>query len=215
MMQNIHLYLVTDEVACAGRDINWVVEEAVQGGVTMVQLREKHLSTRAFVERAKRLKEILQPYNVPLIINDRIDVALAIDADGVHIGQSDMPYEMVNQLLPENKIIGLSVEKQEDVLEAEGLDLTYLGVSPVFATNTKTDTLTPWGLEGLKWVSENSRHSLVAIGGLSLSNAWDVVQHGAFGIAVVSAICSAPSPYEAAFRLKSMIHSSSLSKPEV
>jgi thiamine-phosphate pyrophosphorylase len=194
--------------------VGWVVEEAVQGGVTMVQLREKHLSTRAFVERAKRLKDILGPYHVPLIINDRIDVALAIDADGVHIGQSDMPYEMVNQLLPENKIIGLSVEKREDVLAAEELDVTYLGVSPVFSTHTKTDTLTPWELEGLKWVSENSRHSLIAIGGLSLSNAWEVVRHGASGIAVVSAICGAPSPYEAAFRLKSMIQSASVTNPE-
>ncbi|GGM79080.1 thiamine-phosphate synthase [Dyadobacter beijingensis] len=202
---NLGLYLVTDEASCLGRDFYWVVEEAVKGGVTMVQLREKSLSTRAFIDRAKRLKDLLETYNVPLIINDRIDVALAVDADGVHIGQSDMPFQAAHRLLGEGKIIGLSAEKQSDVLEAEHWNLSYLAVSPLFATPTKTDTEQPWELEGLQWAEMNSRHPLVVIGGLHTGNAREALQHGASGIAVVSAICSAPSPREAAQQLKTII----------
>ena len=201
----MQLYLVTDENACLGRDIFWVVEEAVKGGVTMVQLREKSLGTRAFIDRAKKMKEILLPYNVPLIINDRVDVALACDADGVHVGQSDMPYEILKDLLPPEKIIGLSAETKEDVIEAENLDLTYLAVSPLFSTPSKTDTSEPWGMDGLKWVNANSKHPLVVIGGLSGTNAAESIANGADGIAVISAICSAISPYESARYLKFLI----------
>lgn len=194
----MQLYLVTDELACLGRDLLWVVEEAAKGGVTMVQLREKTLGTKDFVSRALQLKKLLQPYNVPLLINDRLDVALACDADGIHIGQSDMPYDHVKKLLPEGKLIGLSAETKEDVLEAEHLDIAYLAVSPLFATPTKTDTMEPWGMEGLKWIRANSRHPLVVIGGLNHLNAAEAIANGADGIAVISAICSAGSPYHAA-----------------
>ena len=102
----MRIYLVTDEGLLLGKDLYRTVEAAVKGGVSMVQLREKESSTRKFIERAIRLKEVLTPYGVPLIINDRVDVALAADADGVHVGQSDMPYEMVKRLLPEGKILG-------------------------------------------------------------------------------------------------------------
>lgn len=203
--EQIQLYLVTDESACLGRDIFWVVEEAVKGGVTMVQLREKSLDTRAFIERAIRMKALLAPYNVPLIINDRVDVALASDADGVHVGQSDMPYPIVKKILPPGKIIGLSAEKKEDVTEAENWELSYLAVSPLFATPSKTDHSKPWGMEGLKWVKENSKHPLVVIGGLNASNTSEVMHGGATGIAVISSICSAESPFEAARYLKSLI----------
>lgn len=202
--EQIELYLVTDESACLGRDIFWVVEEAVKGGVTMVQLREKFLDTRAFIDRAIKMKAILAPYNVPLIINDRVDVALASDADGVHVGQSDMPYYILKKILPPGKIIGLSAEKKEDVAEAENWELSYLAVSPLFATPSKTDHSEPWGMDGLKWVKENSKHPLVVIGGLNASNAQDVMHQGASGIAVISAICSAESPFEAASNLKSL-----------
>ncbi|WP_353721673.1 thiamine phosphate synthase [Dyadobacter sp. 676] len=202
---NLELYLVTDEAACLGRDFYWVVEEAVKGGVTMVQLREKSLSTRAFIDRAMRLKHLLETYNVPLIINDRVDVALAVDADGVHIGQSDMPFQTAHRLLGEGKIIGLSAEKQSDVTEAGHWNLSYLAVSPLFTTPTKTDTEKPWGIEGLQWARRESRHPLVAIGGLHTGNAREAISNGANGIAVVSAICSAPSPREAARVLKKII----------
>lgn len=202
----MQLYLVTDENACLGRDIFWVVEQAVKGGVTMVQLREKSLGTRAFIDRAKKMKDILLPYKVPLIINDRVDVALACDADGVHVGQSDMPYPILKDLLPPEKLIGLSAETKEDVIEAENWDLTYLAVSPLFSTLSKTDTLTPWGMDGLKWVKANSKHPLVVIGGLNDTNATTAISNGAEGIAVISAICSAISPYEAARYLKFLIN---------
>lgn len=204
----MELYLVTDEKACLGRDLFWVVEEAVKGGVTMVQLREKTLGTRAFVERAKKMKDLLAQYQVPLIINDRLDVALASDADGVHIGQSDMPYNIVKQLLPPDKIIGLSAEYRENVEEAEGLDISYLAVSPLFATPSKEDIATPWGMEGLKWVKSNSRHPLVVIGGLNQANMAEALENGAQSVAVISAICSAASPFEAAKDLKTIIESS-------
>jgi thiamine-phosphate pyrophosphorylase len=208
--KNLQLYLVTDEQACLGRDFYQVVEDAVNGGVTMVQLREKSLSTRAFIDRAKRLKDLLAPYNVPLIINDRVDVALAVDADGVHVGQSDMPFEILKQMLAPGKIIGISAEKKEDVIEGEHWDIAYLAVSPLFATPTKTDTEKPWGMEGLKWVRQNSRHPLVVIGGLNDSNTTEAIRNGADGIAVISAICSAPSPYDAARHLKTIINDSNL-----
>ena len=204
----MQLYLVTDENACLGRDIFWVVEEAVKGGVTMVQLREKSLGTRAFIDRAKRMKDMLIPYNVPLVINDRVDVALACDADGVHVGQSDMPYEMLRDLLSPEKIIGLSAETKNDVTEAENYNLTYLAVSPLFSTPSKTDTLAPWEIDGLKWVKANSSHPLVVIGGLNELNATEAINNGASGIAVISAICSAASPFEAAKDLKFLINKS-------
>jgi thiamine-phosphate pyrophosphorylase len=200
----MQLYLVTDDLACLGRDLLWVVEEAVKGGVTMVQLREKSSTTKDFINRALALKEVLKPYGVPLLINDRVDVALASDADGVHIGQSDMPYTYARKLLPEGKLIGLSAETKEDVLTAEPYELAYLAVSPLFATPTKSDTLTPWGMDGLKWVRANSKHPLVVIGGLNHLNAGEALTHGADGIAVVSAICSAGSPYHAARSLAHM-----------
>lgn len=208
----LKLYLVTDEAACKGRSLYDVVQEAVKGGVTMVQLREKSLGTRAFVERAFHLKALLAPYGIPLIINDRIDVALAVDADGVHIGQSDMPFELLRELLPEGKIIGLSVENQEDVKRAEHLDVSYIAASPLFATLTKTDIETPWGLDGLRWIRENSSHPLAVIGGLNQNNIGEAIAHGADGIALISAICSAENPYSAAREIRQIIDTK-LEKP--
>jgi len=199
------LYLVTDRDLCLGRPLEEVVLQCVRGGVSMVQLREKDLPTRDFVDEALRIKEILAPHNVPLIINDRLDVAMAVRAEGVHVGQEDMPYEIARELLGPEAIIGLSVENKSQVLEAEGYDADYLGVSPIFETPTKTDTRGSWGLSGLAWVRENSRHNLVAIGGLNETNIAGVVRSGADGIAVVSALCSAPDPEATARNLSLLI----------
>lgn len=205
MLFDLSLYLVTDRPLSLGRDMEWIVEEAVKGGVTMVQLREKDCSTREFIELAVRVKKALQPHNVPLIINDRLDVALAADADGLHIGQSDMEYGTARKLLGKDKIIGLSVENIEQVHQANELDVDYIGISPVFSTSTKTDTALPFGLTGVEQTMKISRHPAVAIGGINLSNAADIMLAGANGIAVVSAICSAESPMEAAKLLKEKI----------
>lgn len=199
------LYLVTDESLLSGKDLYKTVEAAVKGGVSMVQLREKESSTRDFIERAIRLKQLLSPYHVPLIINDRIDIALASDADGVHIGQSDMPYHLARQLLPKGKIIGLSVESREQVLEANSFDVDYIAASPVFGTATKTNTLTEWGLEGIAWIKSVSRHPLVAIGNIKAHNIASVFRAGADSAAVVSAIISAEDPEQAARTLLSGI----------
>ena len=196
------IYLVTDRGLCRGGSLLNVVRKAVQGGVSCVQLREKDLPTRAFVEEALAVRNILAPHRVPLMINDRIDVAMACGADGVHIGQEDMPYETARRLLGPKAIIGLSVETWADVEASRDLNVDYLGVSPVFATPTKTDTKEPWGLEGLRKIRAFSRHPLVAIGGINEANAREVTEAGADCLAVVSAVCSADDPAGAAARLK-------------
>jgi len=195
------LYLVTDRDLCGGRPLDEIVLAAVRGGAACVQLREKNLSTRSFVEEAMSIKALLAPFNVPLIINDRIDVALAVGAEGVHIGQEDMPYPLARRILGRGVIIGLSVETWADVELAEELDVDYLGISPIFETPTKTDTKGSWGLEGIARIRAYSRHPLIAIGGLNTTNAGAAMQAGADGVAVVSAICAAPDPFLAAQEL--------------
>ncbi len=199
------LYLVTDRALCAHRTVEEVVLMALRGGAACIQLREKDASTRDFVEEALRIKTIMAPFPASLIINDRIDVALAVGADGVHIGQRDMPCEIARKLLGSGAIIGLSVETWEDVERAEALDVDYLGVSPVFMTPTKTDTKSHWGLEGLSRIRDATRRPLIAIGGINASNAKDAIRAGADSIAVVSAICAAPDPYGAARELNVII----------
>jgi thiamine-phosphate pyrophosphorylase len=199
------VYLVTDRGLCRNRPLPEIILQAVQGGAAYVQLREKDISTRLFVEEAIAVKNILLPFNVPLIINDLIDVALACGADGVHIGQEDMPYSTARKLMGKNAIIGLSVETWEDVEAAQRLDVDYIGVSPVFATPTKTNTKEPWGLEGLKKIKFFSRHPIVAIGGINESNARAVVEAGVDCLAVVSAICAADNPSQSATNLKNIL----------
>lgn len=201
------LYLVTDRELCGGRDLSNIILEAVKGGAACVQLREKDVSTRFFIEEARQVKRLLAPFQVPLIINDRIDVALAAEADGVHIGQEDMPYDLARRLMGPQAIIGLSVETWDDVEQAETLDVDYLGVSPVFATPTKTDTKGIWGLSGLARIRAYSRHPLVGIGGLNMTNAEDVILAGADCLAVVSAVCAAQDPLPAARTLERIITS--------
>jgi thiamine-phosphate pyrophosphorylase len=200
------LYFVTDRDLCGRKPLEEVVIQAVKGGAAYVQLREKDVSTRFFVEEAQGIKKLLEQYRVPLIINDRVDIALACGAEGVHIGQEDMPYEIVRKLMGQKAIIGLSVETWEDVEVSQKLDVNYIGVSPVFSTPTKTDTKGAWGLEGLSKIKAFSRHPLVAIGGINESNVREVVKAGADCIAVVSAICAAHYPEAAARRINEMIN---------
>lgn len=199
------LYLVTDQDISMSRPIEYIVEEAVKGGATMVQLREKDASTLDFVNRAVHLKMLLSPYNVPLIINDRLDVALAADADGLHIGQQDMPYAIARKILGKNKIIGLSVETIEQAKEANNLDVDYIGLSPIFITGTKPELVHALGLEGIREIAAFTKHTMVAIGGINAQNATDVLNAGAHGLAVVSAISSASEPMQAAREIKEII----------
>jgi len=208
------LYFVTDRGLCGVKPLADVVLQAIRGGAAWVQLREKEVSTRFFVEEAGRIKALMAPFRVPLIINDRLDVALAVEADGIHVGQDDMPYEIARRLMGPRAIIGLSVETWEDVERAQGLDCDYLGVSPIFATPTKADTKEPWGMEGLARIRAFSRHPLVGIGGLNAKNAEAAVMAGADGVAVVSAICAAADPYAASRELADSIASALLRRGE-
>ena len=202
---DLSLYLVTDRDLSLGRPLEFIVDEAVKGGVTMVQLREKNCSSLEFYQLGLRLKALLKPRNIPLIINDRLDIALAVDADGLHIGQSDLPCDVARRLLGKDKILGLSVETMEQAEDSNHLDIDYIGISPVFATPTKTDTFKPFGLNGVKSVSSITRHPNVAIGGINMENAAQIMAHGANGIAVISAISSAEDPRLAAELLKKEI----------
>lgn len=202
---DLSLYLVTDRSLSKERSLAYIVEEAIKGGVTMVQLREKNLSTIEFYNIACSLKELLSSHNIPLIINDRLDIAIASNADGLHIGQSDMPYEIVRKILGKEKIIGLSVETIEQAREANKLDVDYIGLSPVFSTNTKKDINTPLELEGIKEIAGFTKHKTVAIGGINKFNTADIIKNGADGIAVVSAIISNEDPRNAASELKTII----------
>ncbi len=149
-MFDCSLYLVTDRRLALGRTTIEIVRAAVEGGVTCVQLREKHASTREFLDEARRVRELLAGTNVPLIINDRLDVALAVGADGVHLGQTDMHISDARRLVGERLVIGISAESVADAIRAEAEGADYIGVSPVFTTPTKMDTAPPLGLEGLR-----------------------------------------------------------------
>lgn len=195
------VYLVTADNLSSPGALEEVVREAVRGGVGLVQLREKNSATRDFVARAVRLRKILQPLNIPLLINDRIDVALAAGAAGVHLGQDDMPVGLARRILGKEAIIGLSLENISQLSEAELLAVDYYGVSPIFPTPTKTDTRGAWGLEGLAQLRSKTGRPLIAIGGINLANVQQIIEAGADGVAVVSAICSAANPFAAAGEL--------------
>jgi len=206
-LQNIDysLYLVTDRGLAGGRQTLEIVKAAVQGGVTCVQLREKDCSTLDFIDQALTIKNFLKARGVPLIINDRVDVALAIEADGVHLGQTDMPLNIAKKILGDSMIIGISAESLEDAVEAEKGGADYLGVSPIYATPTKTDTAPPLGLDGLRTLRAAVRLPLVGIGGLNRDNSAAVIENGGDGVAVVSAIVAADNPAAAAANIKQVI----------
>jgi thiamine-phosphate pyrophosphorylase len=199
------LYLVTDRGLSLGRSLEWVVEKAVKGGTTLVQLREKDLETRPFIESAIRLKKILDRYNVPLLINDRIDVALASGADGVHLGNNDMPYEMARNILGPDAIIGLSVESEDQARQVSRLDADYIAISPVYTTPTKEELTEELGLEGVTRITGMCPQPAVGIGSIKTHNAGDVIRAGASGVAVVSGICSADDPEKAARELRQAV----------
>ena len=197
------LCLVTDSGLANGRSLAGIVAAAVQGGVTLVQLREKTASTRAFIEQARVLKRLLAPLRVPLLINDRIDVALAAGADGAHVGQQDMPVTLARQLLGPAAIIGLSITELGQVRDRDVELADYLGVGPIFTQSTKLDATLPLGLDGLAEVRRATGKPIVAIGGVSAANAAAVRSAGADGLAVVSAIMGADDPRAAAAALVS------------
>ena len=205
MKPDYSLYLVTDRHLAGGRALSEIVMESVAGGVSCVQLREKKLGTREFVQEAKRIHDLLLVAGVPLIINDRIDVAQACNAEGVHLGQSDMHIKDARKILGPDIIIGISAESLQDAVDAEKDGADYIGISPVFSTKTKEDIATPLGLEGVAEIRKNVDIPLVGIGGINDKNCADVVRYGADGIAVVSAIIAAEDVMAATSRLRRKI----------
>jgi thiamine-phosphate pyrophosphorylase len=191
------LCLVTDRPLANGRALVDIVAAAARGGVTMVQLREKDASTRAFLEEARALKALLTPLRIPLIINDRVDIALAVDAEGVHVGQTDMPVEIVRKLVGPDKIVGLSITNAQQMARPDALLVDYLGIGPLYAQSTKADASTPLGVEGFRKLRAMTKKPVMAIGGLKPDNSAGVIAAGADGLAVVSAIVAANDPEQA------------------
>jgi len=202
------LYLVLAADACAGRDFVAVAEAAVRGGVDLVQLREKHADEATFRARAERLGAMLARYGVPLLINDNLAVAQQVGAAGIHVGNSDLPPTHIRAAWPACGLLGYSIEYAAQLATAEAAAADYLGISPVFRTPTKTDTVTEWGLAGIQAIRAATAKPLVAIGNINAANARAVVQAGASCLAVVSAICQAPNPERAAADLRNELEKS-------
>ena len=189
------LCLVTDRAFAKGRPLIDIAAAGVRGGVTMVQLREKSAPTRAFLEEARALKAVLAPLGIPLVVNDRVDVALAIAADGVHVGQTDMPVGEVRNLLGPHKIIGLSITDAGQMRQADAGAADYLGIGPLYAQSTKADASVPLGPEGFQRLRlMRPDRPVMAIGGLTPANSAAVLRAGADGLAVVSALVAASDP---------------------
>lgn len=181
------LYLVTDRDVLKGKDLEKAVEEAILGGTTLIQIREKNESSLEFYNIALGVKKITDKYNVPLIINDRIDIALAVDAAGVHIGQSDLNCAVVRRILPKDKIVGVSAHTLQESIQAERDGADYIGCGAMFSTSTKKDA-TSVRFDTLKEIKTKINIPVVAIGGIGKNNISEFKGIGIDGIAVVSAI---------------------------
>ncbi|MFT4850956.1 MAG: thiamine-phosphate pyrophosphorylase [Roseivirga sp.] len=200
------LMFVTDDSVTDDNAFFKILEDSLKGGVTIIQLREKSCNTSSFYRRASKAKTLCRAYNVPLIINDRIDIALAVDADGVHIGQTDMPYAVARKLLGKAKIVGLSVSNVLQAVEAENLTVDYIGISPIFDTSTKKSDLAPsLGIEGLKMIKAIFSKPIVCIGGITKRNVAEIIKNGANGVAVITAISRAEDPENETKILKEII----------
>ena len=205
MKVDYSLYLCTDRNLLNGKNFEETIELAIKGGVSIVQLREKNCSSREFLEIATSIKKITSKYKIPLIINDRIDIALAVDADGVHVGQDDLPCKTAREILGKEKIIGVSVSTVETAIKAEIDGANYIGVGSIFKTSTKTDAEIV-SLETLKKIRDSVKIPVVAIGGINKSNL-PQIKNFIDGVAVVSAIISDKNPELAAKDLLQILKS--------
>ena len=202
---DLGVYLVTDRACCASRSVDEVVRAAIDNGVTLVQLRDKNVDARPMLALGRRLLALLHPAGIGLIVNDRIDVAQALDADGVHVGQQDIPYPEARRLLGPAKIIGVSVGSESEAREAAGWDVDYVGVGPVYPTATKPDAGAALGPDEAARLARMTGHRAVAIGGIDATNAAVLYAAGLEGVATISAICSAPDPGAATRRFAALM----------
>lgn len=200
------VYLVTDHRDKTDEEFLNIIDEAIKGGTTVVQLREKTASTKDFYDLALKVKEITSRYDVPLLINDRIDIAIAVDSEGVHIGQDDMPADIARKIIGDDKILGVSASTVEEAKKAEADGADYIGSGAVFPTSTKDDADSV-SKEELKEIVDSIDIPVVAIGGITLDNADTLKDTGIAGFSVVSAIMNAEHPKEASEKLREIYFS--------
>ena len=206
MMARVHaldwtLYVVTDSRLVDEDSLPEVVAAAIRGGARIIQYREKQANTRRMITVARALAEVCHQWGALFLVNDRLDVALAVAADGVHVGQQDMPVALARSLLGPEKLIGVSVQDERAMTEAAREGADYLSLSPVFTTPTKPDHEAPLGLEGVRALAGRSRLPVVAIGGIDRTNAAEVIRAGAQGVCIISAVLGAHDPEQAAREL--------------
>ncbi|MEA3407731.1 MAG: thiamine phosphate synthase [Chloroflexota bacterium] len=199
------LYVITDRQAAGSRSITQVIEAAIAGGATIVQMREKGATTRELIALGRALHKITRVAGVPLIINDRVDIALALDAEGVHVGQDDMPAPIARRLLGPERILGVSAGTVEEARQAERDGASYLGVGDVYGTPSKQDAGVPIGVEGLREIAEAVSIPVIGIGGINANNAAAVIEAGAAGVAVISTVVGSQDPQATARKLREII----------
>ena len=188
-LKDCKIYLVTDEKACNGKDFYKCIEESIKGGVKIVQLREKNISTKDFYKKALKVKEICKNYEVLFIINDRLDITQAVEADGVHLGQSDMPIEKAREILKDKFLIGATARNIEEAEKAQLLGADYIGSGAIFGTSTK-DNAKRLEMEDLKKIVNSVKIPVFAIGGININNVWMLKNIGLQGVCSVSGILS-------------------------
>ena len=198
------LYVIVDRSVARDRELAWIAEQAIRGGADVIQLRDKAASARQLIEEGKRLLAVTRAAGIPLIINDRVDVALAVGADGVHLGQNDLPIDAARRLLGPGRLLGKSTHSVDQALEADREEVDYLAVGPIFATPTKPD-YSSVGLSLLAQVKARVHRPIVTIGGIDPTNLQDVAAAGATCVAVVRAVCGADDPAAAARALKQIL----------
>lgn len=202
---NFDLYLITDRKLTHGRDLVWVLERALDGGVKAVQLREKNLSGKELFTLAERVTRLCQRYNTQLFINDRVDVALAVDAAGVHLGEASIPVPAARSLLGAHRSIGVSTHSLDGARRAEQEGADFVVFGPVYFTPSKADLGVPQGIKGLQFIVENISLAVYAIGGIKANNALEAKSVGSRGVALISAIMSAEDPALAAKQIIALL----------
>lgn len=206
IIENWNLYVITDEQLGRGRPHLELAREAIAGGAEVIQLRDKNASGKKLYEIGLGIRQLTREKKVTFIVNDRVDLAMLVDADGVHIGQTDLPTRAVRRLIGPDKILGVSAASLSEAIQAEADGADYLGVGPIFeARGTKSDAGNPLGLEILQHIKKNCHLPIIAIGGINRENVADVIQAGADAVAIISAIISAENVSESARQIKSII----------
>ncbi len=204
--KNWYLYVITDEQLSKGMSHIEIAKAAIEGGADVIQLRDKTATSRKVYKDALEIRKITRDANVPFILNDRLDIALAVDADGLHVGQKDLPAKVVRRLIGDSKILGVSAQTLEEAIQAENDGADYLGVGPIYeARSTKADAGKPRGLALLRQIRQKCSKPIIAIGGITKNNVIEAIRAGADGVAVISAIVSADDIAAAAYELKEIM----------